>query len=92
MKIKIEKLEKTVRNYDSMWLFIEDKKSTNYRFRWAIAHRKDGWWGVVAMFPSTHENAIDRIAEEMELAKRAIVQLKGNLLDTLDTTSKGEKV
>lgn len=80
MNLKIEKLEKTVHNYDSMWLFIEDKKSTNYRYRWAIAHREDGWWGVVAMFPSTHENAIDRIEEEMKLAKQAILELKGRLL------------
>lgn len=80
MKLNIEEIE-THQRYDRMWLFIEDAESENYRMRWAIAYRKDGWWGVVAMFPSTHENALERIPKEMKLAKKAIETLKTKLLN-----------
>ena len=84
MKIKLRKLDKTLGDETELWLFLHHtaKDEKNYDFRWAIGYRKrDNWYGVIALFPETHENAIDRIAKEMELAKQAIILLKGKLLE-----------
>lgn len=77
MKLKIEEIP-VVEGY-RQWLFLDfpKKEERNYRFRWAIEYREiDKWWGVVAIFPLTHERAIKRIAKEMELAQKAIRELK----------------
>ena len=77
MKLKIEEIPAEV-GY-KRWLFLDFSKpeESNYRFRWAIEWREgDDWWGVVALFPMTHEKAIKRIAREMELARKAIKEIK----------------
>ena len=83
VKIKLRKLKQTLDNGTELWLYLHHtaKDEKNYDLRWAIGYRKrDNWYGVIAMFPATHENAIDRIGKEMELAKQAIFILKGKLL------------
>lgn len=79
IRIKIRESDKKVRGYDKLWFFLENTNSgeSNYDLRWVIGHRKtDDWWGVIALFPATHEKAIDRIAYEMALAKIAIKEIK----------------
>lgn len=81
MKLKIEEYPETFGRYTKMWSFIDDNQSSNYSLRWAIAYReRDNWWGVVSMFPATHENTLDRIQKEMILAKQAIAILKTKYL------------
>ena len=75
MKLKIEKLDRKIQGTE-LWLFIDDKVD-NYKLRWAVGYRKkDKWWGVIALFPATHERALKKITKEMELAKQAIAILK----------------
>ncbi len=63
------------------WLFIKyrDRKHILFERRWLIKRKynHDGsvWFGVESLVP-THENGIDGIQKEMEMAKKAIKILK----------------
>lgn len=79
VKLHIVETETPFFQTDRSWYFMKHMKPSeaSYDLRWLIGYREKGnWWGVIAAFPATHERAIDRIAEEMILAKQAISQLK----------------
>ncbi len=61
------------------WYFLnyEDIKKSHFRERMTIEHREDGWIGLKIHFPWTHENVLDNLIQEVELAKEAIKIIKG---------------
>lgn len=77
LKIKIEEIP--AESGYKRWFFLdyEKKEESHFKARWIIERReRDDWWGVVAAFPYTNEKALDRVIEEMKLAKKAIAILK----------------
>lgn len=83
-KLDIRETEKPWPGYGQTWLFLRHKEPySNFDLRWLIAKRQDGWIGVLCSFPATHKRAVDRIANEMELAKQAIQIIEGKALPKL---------
>jgi len=78
MELELRELEYAFPETNKAWLFLKhDDKHSSYDMRWIIGWRKkNGWWGVIASFPATHEGAITTVKDEMILAKKAIRKLK----------------
>lgn len=78
-RLQVREIPDKTGNYEKCWLFLKHQKPYgNYDFRWMIARQNDGWIGVIALFPATHKNAIDKIANEMVLAQQAIREIENN--------------
>lgn len=72
--IKIEKIPGK-----NEWYFLDyaDEDKKHFRMTMVIENREDDdWIGLQMKFPWTHEDALDNLIQEIELAKEAIKQIK----------------